>query len=138
MTDITAEMADRYSESVAAILGDDTIVFHVLPITASLETVIRNKGPNPNFDADAEALCGQAVNDMDCMVILGSDILTKLRTREQMAEVAIDHIERHINAVWPPAETPVEAEQAWQRGWALDLAAFLTTADLSTDDNDDR
>lgn len=38
---------------------------------------------------------------------------------------------------WPVlAETPDEAERIWQLGWALDLLAFFSTADLDTEDDD--
>ena len=106
MTALAAEMADLYRESVAAILEDDTMVFHVLPMTDVAGTFISSKGGDPDLDKSAEAICGTTLNDMDCVVVLGSDILREHLNDEEMAEITIGHIEQHINAVWTAAETP--------------------------------
>ncbi len=110
MTDLAAKMMDLYRESVEAILEDDTMVFHVLPMADVAKTFISSKGADPDLDKTAEAACGTTLNDMDCVVVLGSDVLGAQRSEEEMVEIAVGHIEQHINVIWPAIETPAPAQ----------------------------
>lgn len=78
---IATEMTSLYKDSVNAIFQDDTMVFHVLPMPEyDGESFISTKGVDPDLDMAAEAICGTDVNDMDCVVVLGADILSVERT----------------------------------------------------------
>ncbi|MGS4989928.1 hypothetical protein ACVDG9_18335 [Roseibium sp. RP-7] len=136
ITDIAIEMADLYRESVAAILEDDTMVFHVLPMTDVAGTFISSMGVDPDLDKSAEAICGTTLNYMDCVVVLGSDILREHRTGEEMAEIAIGHIEQHINTVWPPEAAKAARLAPSDLGRRLEVTAYLTPSKIALADID--
>jgi hypothetical protein len=52
----------------------------------------------------AEAICETDINDMDCVVVLGADVLKVERTEDEMAQIAIEHLSSHLDNVWPVAD----------------------------------
>ena len=134
---LAQEMTSLYQESVRAIFEDDSMVFHIVPMADyDGESFISSSGTDPDLDMAAEAICGTQVNAMDCVVVLGSDVLGQQRTEDEMAQVAITHLAAHIESVW----NVTDSDMGWVRKpiGSTVIAGILTCAHpiLSAIDDD--
>lgn len=134
---LAREMTSLYQESVRSIFDDDSMVFHIVPMADyDGESFISSSGTDPDLDMAAEAICGTQVNEMDCVVVLGSDVLGQPRTEDEMAQVAIDHLSQHIDSVW----SVTDSDMGWVKKpiGSTVIAGLLTCAHpvLSAIDDD--
>lgn len=134
---LAREMTSLYEESVRSIFNDDTMVFHIVPMADfDGDSFISSSGTDPDLDMAAEAICGTQVNDMDCVVVLGSDVLGQPRTEDEMAQVAIEHLSEHIDSVW----NVTDSDMGWVKKpiGSTVIAGLLTCAHpvLSAIDDD--
>jgi hypothetical protein len=99
------EMRDLYLECVSHLLQDDMFRFHVLMMPGMWgEHFTVTAGDDPDLDAAVERMTGSPVGPMDCIAVLGRDVLTNLRSEDEMTELVVADIARHVNRLWPVAD----------------------------------
>lgn len=99
------EMRDLYLECVSHLLQDDMFRFHVLMMPGMWgEHFIVSAGEDPDLDAAVEHMTGNTVGPLDCIAVLGRDLLSTLRSEDEMTEVVAADVARHVNNLWPMAD----------------------------------
>jgi len=102
---IALEMRDMYLECVSHLLQDDMFGFHVLMMPGMWgEHFVVAAGDDPDLDEAVERMTGTPVGPMDCIAVLGRDVLTKRRNEDEMTELVANDIAKHVNRLWPMAE----------------------------------
>jgi len=99
------EMRDLYLECASHLVRDEAFRIHVLmmPDMHSDHFVV-SAGDDPDLDRAVERMTGNTVGPMDCIAVLGSDVLGMHRNEDEMTEIVLADIAQHINRLWPVAD----------------------------------
>jgi len=102
---VAIEMRDLYLECVSHLVRDEAFRFHVLMMpNMKCDHFVVSAGDDPEMDEAVERMTGKAVGPMDCIAVLGDDVLGMLRTEDEMTEIVVADIAQHVNRLWPVAD----------------------------------
>jgi len=102
---LAVEMRDLYLECASHLVRDEAFRIHVLMMPdMQADHFVVSAGDDPDLDQAVERMTGKAVGPMDCIAVLGRDVLGMLRNEDEMTEIVVADIAQHVNRLWPVAD----------------------------------
>lgn len=102
---IAVEMRDLYLECVSHLIRDEAFRLHTLMMPGRWgEHFVEVGGNDPELDAAIERLTGSRVESMDCIIVLGRDILSVRRNEDEMTEIVAADLSIFVNMAWSIAD----------------------------------